>query len=74
MRDICDVIKRIKAQIPNDHLVQLELNSLETVACYTPPETSQRHWIELSQILYKNLGNPDTEWKLEVLKIVRGDK
>lgn len=74
-RNICEVINQIKAIVPQDRPLQLELDELKRSCLYTAPEAQRRRWLELSEILSLDIGDsarsPDP-WAKQVALIVAG--
>lgn len=80
-RDIADVIKRLKAQVPIDKqpnykgLIK-ELDDVLFIAGYTAPECQMQNWLQLSKTLYSWLPLPtdpsSQEWMRNMGAIIEG--
>lgn len=75
-RDISEVIDRIVAAVPAGDIevarLIAQLSDLQQACIYTPPEGMVIRWLELANLLSRELGQPDTDWKRQIAAILRG--
>lgn len=66
------VITQILEQIPDGEYEELrrKLRHISEQAYFTPPERMQLRWVSLMDTLQKELGTPDTPWKMRIVAIM----
>jgi len=77
MRDINAVVTAMIAKVPDDfprkEYLSQRMAQIARDDVYKAPEVKFMSWLDLSETLTVELGNPDTEWKQEIADIF-GDK
>ncbi len=79
MRNICEVIARIKAEVPAGYTSCIaQLDKLSSDVRYTAPEAMRDCWIKLCWILSEELPDPMNrdapEWAYKIGRIVRDEE
>ena len=75
-RNICDVIEKINAVIPQDHPIRDEwIHNVEKISkksIYTAPEIYWCLWLELSQLCLLHMQQyKEEQWAIEVDAIMK---
>lgn len=75
MRPFSQVYKAVHDALPDDEKPQFRqyFDRLVNDALYVAPEAQGRLFDRLADGLYRLYGDPDTEWKQAISRIMRGE-